>query len=56
MHATAATGDKPSFSSFWASAFKEVLVKAQVRVAFISEGRPQPIPKSIRALMKADLI
>ena len=25
-------------------------------VAFISGGRAQPIPKSIRALMKADLI
>src|SRR6185437_202170 len=34
----------------------EVLVKAEVRVAFISEGRAQPIPKSIRALMKADLV
>jgi acyl-CoA thioester hydrolase len=33
----------------------EVLVKAEVRVAFISAGRAQPIPKSIRALMKADL-
>ena len=33
----------------------EVLVTAEVRVAFISEGRAQPIPKSIRALMKADL-
>jgi acyl-CoA thioester hydrolase len=33
----------------------DVLVKAEVRVAFISEGRAQPIPKSIRALMKADL-
>jgi len=33
-----------------------VLVKAEVRVAFISEGRAQPIPKSIRALMKADLL
>lgn len=33
----------------------DVLVKAQVRVAFISGGRAQPIPKSIRALMKADL-
>ena len=33
-----------------------VLVKAQVRVAFISEGRAQPIPKSIRALMKANLV
>ena len=34
----------------------DVLVKAEVRVAFISEGRAQPIPKSIRTLMKADLI
>ncbi|WP_298253762.1 tol-pal system-associated acyl-CoA thioesterase [Bradyrhizobium sp.] len=33
----------------------DVLVSAEVRVAFISEGRAQPIPKSIRALMKADL-
>jgi acyl-CoA thioester hydrolase len=33
----------------------EVLVTAEVRVAFISEGRAQPIPKSLRALMKADL-
>ena len=33
----------------------EVLVTAEVRVAFISEGRAQPIPKSIRALMKVDL-
>jgi acyl-CoA thioester hydrolase len=31
---------------------EHVLVKAEVRVAFISEGRAQPIPKSIRALMK----
>ena len=35
---------------------EDVLVKAEVRVAFISGGRAQPIPKSIRALMKADLI
>jgi acyl-CoA thioester hydrolase len=34
----------------------EVLVSAQVRVAFISEGRAQPIPKALRTLMKADLI
>jgi acyl-CoA thioester hydrolase len=34
----------------------DVLVKAEVRVAFISGGRAQPIPKSIRQLMKADLI
>jgi acyl-CoA thioester hydrolase len=33
----------------------EVLVTAEVRVAFISEGRAQPIPKSLRILMKADL-
>src|SRR5579863_2564742 len=33
----------------------DVLVRAEVRVAFVSEGRAQPIPKSIRALMKADL-
>ena len=35
---------------------EDVLVKAEVRVAFISGGRAQPIPRSIRALMKADLI
>lgn len=35
---------------------EDVLVKAEVRVAFISSGRAQPIPKSIRRLMKADLI
>src|SRR5213080_1591546 len=35
---------------------EEVLVKAQVRVAFISEGRAQPIPKALRTLMRADLI
>ena len=34
---------------------EHVLVKAEVRVAFISEGRAQPIPKSIRALMRADV-
>jgi acyl-CoA thioester hydrolase len=33
----------------------QLLVKAEVRVAFISEGRAQPIPKSLRVLMKADL-
>jgi acyl-CoA thioester hydrolase len=33
----------------------DLLVKAEVRVAFISEGRALPIPKAIRALMKADL-
>jgi acyl-CoA thioester hydrolase len=31
-----------------------VLVKAEVRVAFISEGRAQPIPKALRTLLKAD--
>src|SRR5579871_5005203 len=33
----------------------DLLVKAEVRIAFISEGRAQPIPKATRALMKADL-
>jgi len=34
----------------------DLLVKAQVRVAFISEGRAQPIPKTLRVLLKADQI
>jgi acyl-CoA thioester hydrolase len=34
----------------------DVLVKAQVRVAFISEGRAHPIPKALRTLLKADPI
>jgi acyl-CoA thioester hydrolase len=34
----------------------DVLVKAQVRVAFISEGRAQPIPKALRMLLKADVV
>ena len=34
----------------------DVLVTAQVRVAFISEGKARPIPKALRMLMKADLI
>jgi acyl-CoA thioester hydrolase len=32
----------------------EVLVRAQVRVAFVSEGRAQPIPQALRVMMKAD--
>jgi acyl-CoA thioester hydrolase len=32
----------------------DVLVKAEVRVAFIGEGRAQPIPKALRTLLKAD--
>jgi acyl-CoA thioester hydrolase len=35
---------------------EDVLVRAQVRVAFISEGRAQPIPKALRVLLKADVI
>src|SRR6266699_49070 len=35
---------------------EHVLVKAEVRVAFISEGRAMPIPKALRSLLKADLI
>src|SRR3979411_658440 len=34
----------------------DVLVRAQVRVAFIGEGRAQPIPKSLRILLKADVL
>ena len=33
----------------------DLLVKAEVRVAFISEGRAQPIPRALRTLLKADL-
>ena len=33
----------------------DLLVKAQVRVAFICEGRAQPIPKALRVMMKADV-
>jgi len=33
-----------------------LLVKAEVRVAFISEGRAQPIPKSLRTLLQADVV
>src|SRR3954452_8864309 len=33
----------------------ELLVKAEVRVAFICGGRAVPIPKPLRALMKADV-
>src|SRR6195256_373215 len=33
----------------------DVLVKAQVRVAFICDGRAQPIPKALRALLKAEV-
>ena len=34
---------------------EEALVTAKVRVAFICEGKAQPIPKSLRLLLKADL-
>ena len=34
---------------------EHLLVKAEVRVAFISDGRAQPIPKSLRLLLKADV-
>ena len=35
---------------------EEVLVKAEVRVAFISEGKAHPIPKALRTLLKADVV
>jgi acyl-CoA thioester hydrolase len=34
---------------------EELLIEARVRVAFISGGRAQPIPKPLRVAMKADL-
>jgi acyl-CoA thioester hydrolase len=34
----------------------DLLVKAEVRVACISEGRAQPIPQALRVLMKADIV
>jgi acyl-CoA thioester hydrolase len=34
---------------------EELLVKAEVKVAFISEGRAHPIPKALRVLLKADV-
>jgi acyl-CoA thioester hydrolase len=33
----------------------DLLVRAEVRVALVSGGRAQPIPKALRTLMKADL-
>jgi acyl-CoA thioester hydrolase len=33
---------------------EELLVEAQVRVAFVSGGRARPIPKPLRAAMQAD--
>jgi len=33
----------------------ELLVEANVRVAFISGGRARPIPKPLRIAMQADL-
>ena len=32
----------------------ELLVEAKVRVAFVAAGRARPIPKALRAAMKAD--
>lgn len=33
---------------------EELLIEAKVKVAFVSGGRARPIPKALRALMKAD--
>jgi acyl-CoA thioester hydrolase len=33
---------------------REVLIEAQVRVAFVSAGRARPIPKPLRLAMRAD--
>ena len=35
---------------------EDVLVKAEVRVAFVAQGKAQPIPKALRSLLKADLV
>ena len=35
---------------------EEVLVEADVRVAFISGGKAQPIPKPLRGLLRADVV
>jgi len=35
---------------------EEVLVKSEVRVAFVSEVRAHPIPKALRVLLKADIV
>ena len=32
----------------------EILIEADVQVAFVSGGRPRPIPKALRMAMKAD--
>jgi acyl-CoA thioester hydrolase len=32
----------------------ELLIEAQVRVAFVSDGRARPIPKALRTAMRAD--
>jgi acyl-CoA thioester hydrolase len=33
----------------------DLLIEAQVRVAFVSGGRARPIPKALRLAMKAEL-
>jgi acyl-CoA thioester hydrolase len=33
---------------------EDLLIEAQVRVAFVSQGRARPIPKPLRIAMKAD--
>jgi acyl-CoA thioester hydrolase len=33
---------------------EELLIEAQVRVAFVSDGRARPIPKALRTAMRAD--
>jgi acyl-CoA thioester hydrolase len=35
---------------------EDVLVTAQVRIAFVREGKARPIPKAVRMLMKGDLV
>ena len=35
---------------------EDLLVKAEVRVACIRDGKAQPIPQALRVLMKADIV
>jgi acyl-CoA thioester hydrolase len=34
---------------------EDMLIEAQVKVAFVSQGKPRPIPKPLRIAMKADV-
>jgi acyl-CoA thioester hydrolase len=54
--ATAAEEVKGASMTLWQKVMRaaDVLVEAHVRVAFVSGGRARPIPKPLRAAMKAN--